>query len=75
MKYTKIDKKKLYESPSLRVHKLRFEAALMGAVSAGGHDQPWVSPSQIQRISKPLIDDTYNEDESVFEQESDIKLY
>ncbi len=45
MKYSTINKKKLYESPSLRVHKLRFEGALLGAVSAGAHDQtadgPW----------------------------------
>lgn len=74
MKYTKIDKKKLYEYPSLRIHKLRFEESLL-VVSAGAHDQPWVHPSK--RITpKPLIDDTYNiEDENVSEQEYDIKLF
>ena len=60
MKYTKIDKKKLYESPSLRIHKLRFEAALMGAVSAGGHDQPAVGPWGAKR-HQSIINDSYTE--------------
>lgn len=71
---TKFKIKKPYESPSLKIHKLRFEGALLD-VSAGGGDQPWVRPSK--RITpKPLIDDTYNiEDENVSEQEYDIKLF
>lgn len=59
MKYTKIDKKKLYESPSLRIHKLRFEGALL-TITATAPDQEADGPWGAKR-HRSIIDDSYTE--------------
>lgn len=59
MKYSRLDKKKPYESPSLRIHKLRFEGALLD-LSADGHNQPAIGPWGAKRYQS-IIDDSYTE--------------
>lgn len=66
MEYTKVKIKKPYESPNLKIHKLRFEGALLNPSGFGPH-VPWDDAPKQQRV---FVDESFS-DESF--QEEDIK--
>ncbi len=63
MEYTKIKIKKPYESPNLKIHKLRYEGSLMD-VSTFTPDVTWDDAPQQQRIfdDESYIEETYQEE-------------
>lgn len=59
---TKFKIKKPYESPSLKIHKLRFEGALLvGTVIGEGSDMPAEGEWGTPKLQRSLQDETYEE--------------
>lgn len=60
MKYSRLDKKKPYESPRLKLHTLRMEVSVLQGVTGFAPDQPWGA----RKMQGPIEDDSYTEQES-----------